>query len=98
MGMEADSSRVAALRSLAASAGVEPADGDLVAVLGFLDRILPQLGRLDDGLPAEEGLELSPDAGASTQSRRHAPGDDAGASTQNRGQSLQSAQGQSPQA
>src|SRR4051795_6006296 len=62
MGIDTDSSRVAALRGLARSAGVDASETDLEAVLGFLDRILPDLGRLEEALPPEEGLEPSPDA------------------------------------
>jgi hypothetical protein len=53
--MEAESSRTEFLRRLAARQGVEPSDDDLRAVLGFLDSILPELARLEEGL--EPGSE-----------------------------------------
>jgi hypothetical protein len=55
MGMEAESSRIDFLRQLAARQGVEPSDGDLQAVLGFLDAILLELARLEEEL--EPGSE-----------------------------------------
>jgi len=51
--MEAESSRIDFLRQLAARQGVEPSDGDLQAVLGFLDAILPELLRLEEELEPE---------------------------------------------
>jgi hypothetical protein len=50
----ADQSSLDSLRAIAARQGVEPTDDDLRAVLGFLDRILPELERLEDGLEPEE--------------------------------------------
>jgi hypothetical protein len=44
--MDIQSNRLDLLRSLASEQGVAPTDEDLVAVLGFLDRILPELERL----------------------------------------------------
>ena len=55
MGMEAESSRIDFLRQLAARQGIEPSAGDLEAVLGFLDAILPELARLEEEL--EPGSE-----------------------------------------
>ena len=52
--MEGESSRLDFLRELAARQGVEPSDDDLVAVLGFLDAILPELARLEELLEPEE--------------------------------------------
>ena len=42
-----------------------PSDEDLAAVLGFLDRILPELDRLEEGLRPGEGTAgpCSVDAG-----------------------------------
>jgi hypothetical protein len=53
--MDAQSSRLEFLRQLAARQGVEPSEGDLEAVLGFLDAILPELQRLEEQL--EPGAE-----------------------------------------
>jgi hypothetical protein len=53
--MDAQSSRLEFLRQLAARQGIEPSDGDLEAVLGFLDAILPELQRLEEQL--EPGAE-----------------------------------------
>jgi hypothetical protein len=50
----ADNSSLDLLRELAARQGVEPADADLEAVLGFLERILPELERLEAGLEPED--------------------------------------------
>jgi hypothetical protein len=41
------------LRALAAAQGVYPDDEDLRGVLGFLDRILPQLREIEERLPGE---------------------------------------------
>jgi hypothetical protein len=41
------------LRALAAAQGVFPEDEDLEGVLGFLERILPELRELEERLPAE---------------------------------------------
>jgi hypothetical protein len=41
------------LRELAERQGVEPSDGDLEAVLGFLDEIMPALARLEETLPPD---------------------------------------------
>jgi hypothetical protein len=48
--MDAQSSRLEFLRQVAARQGIEPSDGDLEAVLGFLDAILPELQRLEEQL------------------------------------------------
>jgi len=53
MGMDTQDSRLVFLRSLAAEQGVAPTDEDLTAVLGFLDRILPELERLAGQLDPE---------------------------------------------
>jgi hypothetical protein len=55
MGIEHESSRVEELRGVAAALGVTPSSADLEAVLGFLDRILPELARLEGLLGAEDG-------------------------------------------
>jgi len=47
MGTREESNRVEALRSVAQSVGVEVSTEDLEATLGFLDRILPELERLE---------------------------------------------------
>ena len=52
--MGSESSRLDFLRELAARQGVEPSDDDLVAVVGFLDAILPELARLEELLEPEE--------------------------------------------
>jgi len=52
--MEKQSNRLDFLRELAARQGVQPSDDDLVAVLGFLDAILPELARLEELLEPEE--------------------------------------------
>lgn len=68
MGMDAQSNRVerpdrvAALQGLALSLGVDPSREDLEAVLGFLDRILPELERLEGLLDPAEGPEQPGDA------------------------------------
>jgi hypothetical protein len=54
--MEDQSNRVEFLRALAAAQGIEPSADDLVAVLGFLDTILPELERLEGLLEREEPL------------------------------------------
>jgi hypothetical protein len=54
--MGAESSPVPAvehLRAAAAAQGVFPEDEDLEGVLGFLERILPQLRELEERLPSE---------------------------------------------
>ena len=54
--MGAESSPVPAvehLRALAAAQGVFPEDEDLEGVVGFLERILPALGALEERLPDE---------------------------------------------
>jgi len=51
--MEWESNRLDFLRELAARQGVEPSDDDFVAVLGFLDAILPELARLEELLEPE---------------------------------------------
>jgi len=48
--MDAQSSRLEFLRQLAAGQDIEPSDDDLEAVLGFLEAILPELGRLEEQL------------------------------------------------
>lgn len=56
--MHSDSSleqRLGPLRALAAAQGVHPTDDDLVAVLGFLDGILPALHALEERLPPSLG-------------------------------------------
>jgi hypothetical protein len=53
--MGSESSRLDFLRELAARQGVEPSDEDLEGVLGFLEAILPELERLEQELPPEEG-------------------------------------------
>ena len=50
----AENSSLDVLRELAARQGVEPADADLEAVLGFLERILPELERLEGELGPED--------------------------------------------
>ena len=45
--------RLEALRAIAREQGVEPTDGDLESVLGFLDVILPALERIEAELPPE---------------------------------------------
>ena len=44
------------LRALAAEQGVDPADEDLEAVLGFLTRIVPALEEVEAMLPPETPL------------------------------------------
>ena len=58
MGMKEQSNRVESLRRVAESLGVEASIEDLEATLGFLDRILPELARLDGQLGPEDGLDL----------------------------------------
>jgi hypothetical protein len=52
--MGAQSSRLEFLRAQASAQGVSPSDGDLAAALGFLDRILPELDRLEATLRPDE--------------------------------------------
>ena len=48
-----------------------PSDEDLAAVLGFLDRILPELDRLEATLRPDEGLAREPvDPGGDTEGAR----------------------------
>ncbi len=54
IGMGAQSSRLEFLRAQASAQGVSPSDGDLAAALGFLDRILPELDRLEATLRPDE--------------------------------------------
>jgi hypothetical protein len=54
MGMGPESSQVDFLRALAGRQGIEPSDDDIEAVRGFLDRILPELERLEELLTAED--------------------------------------------
>ncbi len=49
--MPSDSSSLRLLQELAARQGVSPDDGDLDAVLGFLDAILPALEDLERRIP-----------------------------------------------
>jgi hypothetical protein len=51
--MSSQSNALSFLRALAERQGVEPADEDLEAVLGFLERILPELKELEGVLPAD---------------------------------------------
>ena len=51
--MESQSNPVSFLRALAERQGVVPADEDLEAVLGFLERIVPELEELEELLPAD---------------------------------------------
>ena len=53
--MSEQSSRLEFLRAQASAQGVTPSDEDLAAVLGFLDRILPELDRLEATLRPDEG-------------------------------------------
>ena len=56
MGTQSESSRVPSLehlRELAEQQGVPPSDDDLIAVLGFLERILPALADLEERVPPE---------------------------------------------
>jgi hypothetical protein len=55
--MPSESSPLSALRELARRQGVEPTDDDLEGVLDFLTRILPELERLEQLLPAETTLQ-----------------------------------------
>jgi hypothetical protein len=50
-----DTGEIELLRRLAARQGVHPSDDDLQAVLGFLETILPELTKLEEQLPPEEG-------------------------------------------
>jgi hypothetical protein len=61
MGMDTQDSRLVFLRSLAAEQGVAPTDEDLTAVLGFLDRILPELERLAGTLGPEDAAGAAED-------------------------------------
>jgi hypothetical protein len=54
MGTREEHNRVEALRSVAQSLGVEATTDDLAATLGFLDRILPELERLEAALEPED--------------------------------------------
>jgi hypothetical protein len=49
--MGSESSLLSALRELARRQGVEPTDEDLEGVLGFLERLLPELAELERLLP-----------------------------------------------
>jgi hypothetical protein len=51
--MGPESSLLSALRELAGQQGVHPTDADLEGVLGFLERILPELAELEQLLPAD---------------------------------------------
>ncbi|HKP18451.1 MAG TPA: hypothetical protein VJT84_08225 [Gaiellaceae bacterium] len=51
--MDPESSLVSALRELAREQGVRPTDEDLEGVLGFLQRILPELEELERLLPED---------------------------------------------
>jgi hypothetical protein len=51
--MGSESSLLPALRELAQQQGVDPSDEDLEGVLGFLERILPELEELERLLPAD---------------------------------------------
>jgi hypothetical protein len=56
MGTASESSQLPSLQHLretAAQQGVVPSDEDLIAVLGFLERILPALADLEERLPPE---------------------------------------------
>jgi hypothetical protein len=56
MGTEPESSPLPSLehlRETAAQQGVHPSDDDLIAVLGFLEKILPALADLEERLPPE---------------------------------------------
>ena len=69
--MSEQSSRLEFLRVQAAAQGVAPSDEDLAAVLGFLDRILPELDRLEATLRPDEGPEPGPvDAGGVNEGGR----------------------------
>ena len=61
MGTEGESSRVEELRGVARALGVAPSSADLEAALGFLDRILPELIRLEALLAAEDGPHAESD-------------------------------------
>lgn len=52
--MGSESSSTALLRELARRQGVEPSDEDLLAVLGFLNAILPALEELESVLAVDE--------------------------------------------
>lgn len=54
MGMSLDYRAIDRLREAARARGVSPADEDLEAVLGFLDRILPALEEIERLLPQEQ--------------------------------------------
>ena len=69
--MSEQSSRLEFLRAQASAQGVAPSDADLAAVLGFLDRILPELERLEATLRPDEGPEPEPvDAGGENEGGR----------------------------
>ena len=69
--MGTQSSRLEFLRAQASAQGVSPSDEDLAAVLGFLDRILPELARLEATLRPDEGPEPEPvDAGGENEGGR----------------------------
>jgi hypothetical protein len=51
--MSSQSNGLSFLRALAERQGVEPADEDLEAVLGFLETIVPALEELEGLLPAD---------------------------------------------
>jgi hypothetical protein len=69
MGIGRKSSRVEELRALAGALGVEPSSADLEAALGFLDRILPELARLEALLAVEEGPGAAGDGGGGVSLR-----------------------------
>jgi hypothetical protein len=54
--MGSESNLVSALRELARQQGVDPTEDDLEGVLGFLERILPELAELEALLPRNAPL------------------------------------------
>jgi hypothetical protein len=69
--MGTQSSRLEFLRAQASAQGVSPSDEDLAAVLGFLDRVLPELDRLEATLRPDEGPAApEPAAGGEREDRR----------------------------
>ena len=69
--MSEQSSRLEFLRAQASAQGVAPSDADLAAVLGFLDRVLPELDRLEATLRPDEGLAPEPvDPGGGNEGAR----------------------------